>query len=349
MIEGHRGDLLSVAWSPDGQRLASASQDGTIRIWTRDGTPGPVLEGHTHSVQCVAWRPDGGQLASSGSDKTVRLWDPDGTPGPVLEGHVGGVQCVAWSPDSQWVASGALYDSSVRLWKPDGTAGPVLRQPNGGLAISWHPDGSRIATAGQDRTMRLWEVDGTPGLVLQGHRDWVPSVAWSPNGQWIASSADDGTLFVWDADRGKPRWLALLPGQEGALVLSPEGRILHADCQVVEGAFVYLVEAADGSMKTLSPSKFHKRFPDVGAPEEMTVGPDEAQGAEAEATAPVEAEESRRSSCATKKGTGLICRNGPEGASHKLAPSPFFAEIDRALTFDANGIRDCGHAGLSAG
>src|SRR5262249_57970160 len=76
----------SVAWRPDGRRLATASAD-VVSLWSADGTPGACLKGHTSDVLAVAWSPDGARLASASRGQTVRLWSAGGEPEAVLKGH----------------------------------------------------------------------------------------------------------------------------------------------------------------------------------------------------------------------------------------------------------------------
>jgi WD40 repeat protein len=135
-----------VTFSPDGQQLASTSNDRTLRLWNAaTGAHLRTLEGHTDSINSVTFSPDGQQLASASNDRTVRLWDAaTGAHLRTLEGHTGWVNSVTFSPDGQQLAS-TSDDRTLRLW--DAATGICLQALEGRMkSIAFSPDGSNLVT-----------------------------------------------------------------------------------------------------------------------------------------------------------------------------------------------------------
>ncbi len=224
---GHTAEVLAVCYSPDGASLASASRDGSVRIWdVRSGVQTLQLEGHTGSVFGVCYSPDGQRIATASADQTARLWDArTGRQLAVLSGHTKWVTALCFSPDGAFIAT-ASRDGSARLW--DAHAGKMLQVLGGHQgplnSIAYSPDGTRLVTASDDKTARVWDASsGEAIFVLPDHGAAVRAVCYSPDGQRIATACQDGSLHFWNAHAGvRMQRLQGPPNSVNALCFSPD-------------------------------------------------------------------------------------------------------------------------------
>ncbi|MCA0325659.1 MAG: pentapeptide repeat-containing protein [Proteobacteria bacterium] len=240
-LSGHSGAVTAVAFSPNGQRIASASDDSTLCLWgASSGECLITFSVRQHSVSAVAFSPNGQRIASASHDRTLRLWDASsGECLITFSGHQLPVTAVAFSPNGQRIAS-ASHDNTLRLW--DALSGECLLTFSGHqdwiTAVAFSPNGQRIASASDDSTLRLWDASsGECLLTFSGHQGWVNAVAFSPNGQRIASASRDGTLRLWDADSGRclrSHWASDWADCAGHAVWSPPG----AEAEHPEGRLI---------------------------------------------------------------------------------------------------------------
>ncbi|WP_437312689.1 nSTAND1 domain-containing NTPase [Sorangium sp. So ce385] len=225
----HPDGVVHATYSPDGERIVTASWDKTARVWNADGTGEPlVLRGHEDRVWSAVFSPDGRRIATASQDRTVRVWSADGTGEPlVLRGHDAEVLEAAFSPDGKRIVT-ASWDKTARVWNADGTGEPlVLRGHGDGVySAAFSPDGKRIVTASWDETARVWNADGTgEPLVLRGHGDGVYSAAFSPDGKRIVTASADKTARVWNADgTGEPLVLHGHDAPVYSAAFSPDGK-----------------------------------------------------------------------------------------------------------------------------
>ncbi len=209
---GHTTNVSTVAWSPDGKRIASGAWDNTVQVW--EPTPESntlTYKGHMSFVNTVAWSPDGKRIASGAWDNTVQVWDVTTRLTYVTyRGHSSVVRSVTWSPDGKFIASSD--DLTAQVW--NASTGEHIFTYSGHTtfvsAVAWSPDGKRIASASDDQTVQLWNapsvgtrssgpIAGGDVFTYPGHSRGVRAIAWSPDGKLIISGSEDHTAQVWEA------------------------------------------------------------------------------------------------------------------------------------------------------
>ncbi len=228
---GHTDWVDGLAFAPDASTLASASWDGTVKLWeVSGGHLMHTLDGHTDRVSRVAWSLDGRTLASGSRDHTIWLWDVEqGSYRAILRGHTAGVNGIAFSPNSHSLLSGS-EDGTLRVW--DVTSGYCTRVMQGYASalydLDWSPDGIQLVSGGTDYLVTVYDVtESTPPRVLRGHGGVVFGVGWSSDGERLASSEWDNAIRLWDPASGACLQVLQHPDDPGnyfyGLAWSPDG------------------------------------------------------------------------------------------------------------------------------
>ena len=213
VLTGHKGNINRLAFSADGERLASSSDEKTVRIWaTRVGKCERTLEGHTDTVRDVAFAPDGSRLFTNSKDGTARIWSlKTGETEAVLQGHPKGADKIAWSPDGKTLATGG--NGELRLWNAEGT----LRTTLGGVGDNFYdlqftPDSRRLLCTQGDETSTERDlcsvIDVDSGKAVAGlavrRGSAEPHTALSRDGKLAATiGAADFGWVQWTVEDGQ--------------------------------------------------------------------------------------------------------------------------------------------------
>ena len=236
----HAKAINSVAWSPDGLRIASGSGDGTVHIWdSRTGHNFLTYRKHSDMffsrIWDAQWSPDGRLIASCGLGVTVHVWDASTGQDLVLYRHqmmtsfMTDTCVLAWSPDGTSIASATAglkeIDPAIHVW--DAATGRTQLKYTGHAsgaiaifnvsALAWSPDGQYIASAGTDKSVKRWTIDplkrfytaqiwnartGQHLVTCHGSSNYMYDVCWSPDSRFIATTEDDAAVRIWDVTSG---------------------------------------------------------------------------------------------------------------------------------------------------
>ncbi|PSJ77127.1 hypothetical protein C7N43_10340 [Sphingobacteriales bacterium UPWRP_1] len=210
-FSGHTQAVNSAAFSPDGNRIVTASSDNSVIVWH-------VLSGDTvvfrarARVNHAAFSPDGTQILAALSNDTALLWNSNRQIAAIFAGHRNEVRSALFSPDGSRVLT-ASWDNTARVWNNKGQLLFTLEGHDNYVDwAAWSHNGQYIVTTSADKTARLWKADGTPLHLLQGHLSGVNFAAFSPNDDMLVTTSDDNTARLWNLEGNQ---IAILTGHNG--------------------------------------------------------------------------------------------------------------------------------------
>ncbi len=262
-LKGHEGGLLSgvnavsVGGNAQNPVIASAGEDGTVRLWDKSGRQTKQLVAEGESFSAIAVSLDGQKIIAGQRNGTVYLWDKSGK--QLLKtwaAHGSYITTISFSKDGQTLATAGGEDGLARIWTVTGNKLGELKHPQikKMLGVSLSPDGKFVATASDDNRARIWTVNGQEVRRLEGHQGWVTVVNFSPDGQSVATGSNDGSVKLWNAKTGDQ--LQDFRGHRGVVLTASFSRDGKRLVSTGRDGFVRLWNLADRPVQRLELTGF---------------------------------------------------------------------------------------------
>ncbi|TYH54824.1 hypothetical protein ES332_D09G197500v1 [Gossypium tomentosum] len=219
-LQGHTDSVSSLAFSHDGQLLASGGFDGLVKVWDTSGNLKSTLEGPGGGIEWIRWHPKGHLILAGSEDCTVWMWNADnGSCLNVFSGHGASVTCGDFTPDGKTICTGS-EDATLRIWNPrSGESIHVVRgypyHTEGLTCLSISSDSTFAVTGSKDGSVHVVKI--TTGKVAsswasqtsstEGDPESIECVSFAPKFPWAVSGGMDRNLTIWDLQNSSPRFI----------------------------------------------------------------------------------------------------------------------------------------------
>lgn len=246
VLPGHADWVQAVAFAPRSHRLATASNDRSIRLWDVDAENALAVMRQEYPANALGFAPDGRTFASASSDGSVYLWDA-ATGGAIgrYDASSYPLFSVVYSPDGKTLAA-AGKDRLIYVWNLRDGQRRTFEGHSGAInALAFRPDGKTLVSASADRTIKIWDLaNGGEITSLAGHKDPILALALSADGRWLVSGDAGNAIRLWDMQTlSHTRTLTDVPQAVLSLVFAPDGTWIAAGC--ADGV-VYLLDVETG-------------------------------------------------------------------------------------------------------
>ena len=237
------GTVQSISFSPDGKTIASASWDGTIKLWSLDGKEIKAFQGDKYLFNSVSFSPDGKMLASGNRNGSMTLWNLNGNSQWTRSVNDGGQTYAVWSVsfsfDGNTLAS-ASRDGTIKIWSLDGTELDSINGHSGSAnSVSFSLDGKTLAAGNEDGSIKLWSLSKEPVTIVKLD-NLINCFSFSPDGKTIALGSFK-KVTIWSLDGKQLKTFDVAPnapstessGQVESLSFSPDGKSLAASANFI--------------------------------------------------------------------------------------------------------------------